>query len=496
MARGAPGDSAAPRTCAQCGTRLRRGNSALLCDPCQRSSHTMDLLAPMLPLEFWQEADMRRALAAHDLGAVSRLYRTRTPIRRQHMIAELVGFSQAHISRIERGLCEIKLDTVLRFVQGLRIPPYLVDPVGAGQYLDGLGQVGPAVTVPAQRELEVGDQMRRRDLLKGLTGAATLVGFTLAGDEDDDPLIAEDFGRIGAAHAAQLEGVPAHLYQLDFRYGGDTLCDQAAAQLRRAHRLLNRGTYTDRIGRRLQVAAGELGLCAGWLAFDAGRQGQARYCYTEALAAARVANDPGIEVRALAVMSMQAVALDRPREGLYLAQAAQRTARDFATPTVEALLAMREARAWGKLRDAPSAEAAMLRARRAFERRGEEDDRPIWLSFFDEAELSGNEGTCQLDLGNPARATTLLEAAYAQQQDGMVRNRSLYTVRLARANLARRDVNRACQLAEEALELVANEVTSTRTLGELRDFRGTLARHQSTAASRAFASRFDSTVVT
>ena len=91
---------------------------------------------------------MRRALGEHDLATVSQLYRARTPIRRQHMVADLVGFSQAHISRIERGLTEIKLDTVLRFVQGLRIPPHLVDPVGAGKYLDAFGEPALGTTVP------------------------------------------------------------------------------------------------------------------------------------------------------------------------------------------------------------------------------------------------------------------------------------------------------------------------------------------------------------
>ena len=456
--------------------------------------HTVELLAPLLPLEFWQEPEMREALAAHELGLVSRLYRTRTPIRRQHMVAELVGFSQAHISRIERGLCEVKLDTVLRFVQGLRIPPYLVDPVGTGQYLDGFGNSDLATTVPGHGDPEVGDQMRRRDVLKGLTGAAALVGFTLAGD-DEDAMAADDFGRIGDAHAAQLEEAPKHLYNLDYRYGGDTLCDQAVGQLRRAHRLLNRGTYTERVGQRIQVAAGELGICAGWLAFDAGRQDQARYCYTEALAASRMANDQDLEVHVLANMSMQMVALDRPREGLQLAQAGQRAGLGWAPPTLEALLSMREARAFAKMRDASSAEDAMKRAREAFDRRSDDEDKPVWIAFFDEAELAGNEGMCQFDIGKPNKAAALLDFARLKQRDGMVRNRSLYTVRLAAANLSRRDVTRACELGEEALALVANEVTSTRTVNELRAFRHRLAQYGSSAAARAFAARFDATVV-
>ncbi len=338
--------------------------------------------------------------------------------------------------------------------------------------------------------------MRRRDLLKGISGAAALVGLSLAGEEDDNPLGTEDYGRIGEAHAAQLEETPQHLYKLDYRYGGDTLCDQAAAQLQRASRLLNRGTYGDSVGQRLQVAMGELGICAGWLAFDAGRQDQARYCYTEALAAARMANHPELEVHVLANMSMQAVALDRPKEGLRLAEAAQRSAQGWATPTLTSLLAVREARAWAKLREGHAAERSMTRARQSFDERDREEPNPVWIAFFDEAELAGNEGVCQLDLGKPNRASELLEDACKWQRESFVRNRSLYTVRLALAYLARRDISGACRLAQNALTLVANEVTSTRTLNELRDLRRRLGAFRANPAAVDFTARFDATVVT
>ena len=337
--------------------------------------------------------------------------------------------------------------------------------------------------------------MRRRDLLKGVSGA--LVGLSLTGEEEDSsPLATGDFGRVGQAHATQLEETPQHLYKLDYRYGGDTLCDQAAAQLQRGSRLLNRATYDESVGHRLQVALGELGICAGWLAFDAGRQDQARYCYTEALTAARMANHQELEVHVLANMSMQAVALDRPKEGLRLAEAAQRSARGWATPTLSSLLAVREARAWAKLRDGSNAERSMAAARHSFDKCSGAEENPVWIAFFDEAELAGNEGVCQLDLGKPNRASDLLHDACEGQRESFVRNRSLYMVRLALSYVARRDITTACQLAQEALTIVANEVTSTRTLNELRDLRRRLGAYRNSDAARAFITRFDATVVT
>jgi hypothetical protein len=194
-------------------------------------------------------------------------------------------------------------------------------------------------------------------------------------------------------------------------------------------------------------------------------------------------------------MSMQAVALDRPREGLRLAEAARRTATGWGTPTLHSLLAVREARAWAKLREARETEKAMTDARRSLQQSSPDEEKPVWIAFFDEAELSGNDGACQLDLGKPNQATVLLEQACAGQREAFVRNRSLYTVRLAASYLARRDVTTACTLAQDALALVANEVTSTRTLNELREFRRRVTRFRGSSAAQNFAARFDSTVV-
>jgi hypothetical protein len=47
--------------------------------------------------------------------------------------------------------------------------------------------------------------------------------------------------------------------------------------------MLDHGTFTDAVGKRLMEAAGRMQMCAGWLAFDAGHQDVARNAYNEAL---------------------------------------------------------------------------------------------------------------------------------------------------------------------------------------------------------------------
>jgi lambda repressor-like predicted transcriptional regulator len=475
--------------CSRCGSRMRRSQPAAICDPCQRTERFSALQAPIQDRDFWTEPQMLTALAALDLSTVCRLYRARTPYCRQQQLAELLGYSQVHISRIERRWCAVRFETVLRFVRCLRIP---ADLLGAGAPI-GRG------TRPASDEpfLEIaaepgGNPDWSHRSARNAGSAAALIGLAQAtGTADPRPPVGPVL--IGDVHADQISAIADHLYRMDYQFGGDTLCDQATAQLAHAQRLLRTGRYNERVGQRLLAATGELGVCAGWLAFDAGRHQQARRIYTEALTTARIADEPWVEVHALVSMSMQAVALDRPREGLQLAHAAHRALRQRPQPVIEAVVAMREARAWAKLGDARHARAAITRAHAALETPdGHHPALPEWTLFLDTAELAGNEGMCEVDLQRLSAATRLLHIACGHQRTGMTRNRSLYTVRLAAATLARRDITRAVEIGEEALGLAVNEVTSTRIVNELRAFRHQLGRNgQSSRAGRAFTGRFD-----
>ncbi|WP_051570800.1 hypothetical protein [Cryptosporangium arvum] len=282
--------------------------------------------------------------------------------------------------------------------------------------------------------------------------------------------------RIGDAQVRRIVALAGELYDLDYDVGGDTLWDRAETRVREAHQLLRFGTYSGQVGPRLHSAVGELGMCAGWLAFDAGRHPQARRSYTEALTLARIADDPWLEFHALVSMSMQGVATDRPRDALALAQAAEHLLLRRPHPLLAAVAAMRQARAYAKLGDPAGMRAAMDRAWTAFEARGDTaGSAPEWTRFLDDAELAGNEGMCENDLGRLARASALLDRACGQQRDGMTRNLSLYTVRLARVRLAAGDAEGAVRLGETALGLAADRVASTRIVTELRELRDELS---------------------
>lgn len=66
--------------------------------------------------------------------------------------------------------------------------------------------------------------------------------------------------------------------------------------------------------------------------------------------------------------------------------------------------------------------------------RAEEPD-PSWLAVFDEAALAGHRGSCWLDLGNPRKAVEALQEQESASPTTFVRNRIIWRLEYAEANL-------------------------------------------------------------
>src|SRR5207302_8890847 len=90
---GIPGQGA-QRSCPACGATLRRTNAGSHCAACAArlgEGHP-------IPQHFWYADDVAAALAQWDLPAVVRLIHTKLGLT-QVALANLTGYSQAHISR-------------------------------------------------------------------------------------------------------------------------------------------------------------------------------------------------------------------------------------------------------------------------------------------------------------------------------------------------------------------------------------------------------------
>lgn len=323
------------------------------------------------------------------------------------------------------------------------------------------------------------EDMKRRTLMKWSVAAAAATSLSAGGATS-----------VGMNDVKRLQRAAARLHSLDQQHGGDSLWQAALVQAHNGVQLLEHGTYTDSVGNQLLVATGQLQICAGWLAFDAGQQAVAHGCFTDALALSRQAADAQTETRALANLAMQSNALARPREALrYAAGAAQAARGPGAAPWLSVLPQLRLAIGRSLSGDARETDRAIAQARRILEQDNTAPEEE-WSAFLSPLEVDAIEATCALDLHRPARAERLLEQAIAGYTKQCARNVALYRVWLAQARLAAGCVDGAAEAAHAALDDLKGEVESQRVSKELADVAQRLAAYPEVDGVHHFVSRY------
>jgi len=343
-----------------------------------------------------------------------------------------------------------------------------------GRSMAQLGfRTGPApVAVPAavaNKPREEGDpSVDRRDFL--LDSAAVLLGLPVGTDEKAP-------GKIGMAQVRAVTKAVATLYAKDHDHGAVQLRRAASEALHEAYQWLQLGTYSTKTETKLRSAIGALSIAAGWLSYDSGRPGDAHSLYGEALAAARIADDPELEAHAFGCLSLLAKAQGRPRESIAAAQGAQTVARDLGSARLLSLFAMREAGGWALAGDASATDRAIVKAHHLYAR-GPSDADPPWLGFYAPGELAGLESLARADLGQHERAAAGAEQAVLLHGGDFARNSALYTadVAIQHAVRDRPEPEAAAEAAGRVLAYLP-EVRSDRLLQSLHDVAGALQRH-------------------
>ncbi|MFD7451802.1 hypothetical protein [Kitasatospora sp. NPDC059827] len=337
------------------------------------------------------------------------------------------------------------------------------------------GYRGRSAPLGATETTKGGDEVHRRSLILGL-GAAVLT-TAVPGGAGAAPVPGAG-PALGRDHVQALREAEQALYAQDRDRGSADLAEQAATALTTAQTWLAHGRYTEGLGRDLHTATGMLSVAAGWLALDAGRTKDARSLYTEALASARHADDPGLEAHAFACLSLLAHATGRPREAVGTAQVAQRAAAGLGSPRWLALLAMREARGWALQGDRPLTEQALVRAYDLYAKGPQEAD-PDWLGFFVPGELAGLESLCRADLGQFDRACSGTEQAVMLFSGGHARNAALYTADIAlhQARRERPDLDAAVDAGHRTLAYL-NDVHSERLALAVHNIATSLGPHR------------------
>ncbi|MBI3687087.1 MAG: hypothetical protein HY241_07045 [Actinobacteria bacterium] len=326
--------------------------------------------------------------------------------------------------------------------------------------------------------------------LAGLRAGDDLIG--LARDwVTADPVSAsvhDGTTRVDLALVEQLDAMVLKLRHLDDEIGGTDLLPIVRQRYQRVTDLLG-GSYTSEVGRRLHATAANLGHFLGWLAYDSSMHGFAQRQWVAALHAAHSAADTAMGANILAGMALQSYNLDRPHDGLTLAQTAEEGLGAGGSSTVRAMLVARQAVAAAKLGDSTTSGRALHRAETLLD--ADDPDAPEWIYYFGRADEQIHAGICWLTLGDPTRAEATFQAVLETIDPTYIRDRATVLIRIARARIQRNDIESAATTATDALLLAVSQVSSMRVADQLADVDQALTRFRtSVPAASDFHERY------
>jgi tetratricopeptide (TPR) repeat protein len=281
--------------------------------------------------------------------------------------------------------------------------------------------------------------------------------------------------RIGSSDTAQLLRRTARLRRLDDLLGGADTYRLYASELENTAHLAKHATCTAATRQALTSIIAEQAQLAGWAAFDAGLQPQAKRHYVTSLQAAKEASNAALAGNSLAFLAYQQVTTGKPH--IEMATASYATAEKQATPKVRALLL--ERMAWthavaGHASETERALARAIEALRAVDHRPE----PDWVFWVDDRELDIMAGRCWTELRRPLRAVPVLENVLAGYEDTHARDKALYLTWLAHAYLDAGEVEQAATTTIRAIELAAG-IASVRPSARIGKVAQRLQQHHS-----------------
>ncbi|MFI0791448.1 helix-turn-helix domain-containing protein [Micromonospora rubida] len=435
-------------------------------------------------------------------------YHGRNPLP-QSAVAGWLGITQAQLSRVENGSPIVHLDRLTHWAQVLRIPAKHLwfalpdqpchfgpeaDEERPGHQPAGFQETAELATPPAPADAvtttsdDGGGTTDRRQFhaLAALAGIAATGSLDLLATPTDTPK------SIGMEQVRFATSLVDEFRRADAAIGADQLCDIAIRVHAHLSSWATKATYSREVGDALQTALADLAIETAWLTIDADRRSTSRPYLNEAITRARIADDPRMEVRALACLSLL-IRDDHPGESLQSADAALRASTGWGTPRLATLLHLRAAHTYATLKDMSSFSRAMTKAHREFDRGTNEDDMPF-LHFVTPQELRGIEGLSYLALGRPERAAQAFRTITENPSPTLQRNQIYYMVQLADAECRQGNLNAAARTALNVLPAMS-QVSSGRVSHHLAQVRLSLGQPQrSTADTRQFVDVYDQAV--
>jgi tetratricopeptide (TPR) repeat protein len=338
--------------------------------------------------------------------------------------------------------------------------------------------------VPTSPQEETLEDMRRRTFLQGL-GAVTGAAVTSA---------LEPWQRLSAAlhqprridrqTVSELEHITVSLEGLESQVSPRSLLGPVAGHLNTLATLLQ-GALKPSMQRQLSSIAGETAGLAGWLAFDMEDRRAAAAYFRAGIEAAQEANDRALGAYLVGSSCVQPAYRERPQARLRRLQGQTFGFQTFdANPSTRAWLITLEAEAHALAGNERAALIALDAADTAIASAAEEDNsRRPRAAFFSPARLIGERGVALARLQRPQAAQQVLESALASLDPEVIKTRPRLMAALATAHVRQGNIDEACRLGSEALDLAARQQVAP-NLQDVRRLRMELEPWRKTRAVR------------
>jgi hypothetical protein len=283
-------------------------------------------------------------------------------------------------------------------------------------------------------------------------------------------------GRVGVTEIEQIRAAATFFSAWDHTHGGGLAREAIAAPLRWSAQLLH-ADCPEHLRPELFAAVAGLSSVAGFMAFDANAQADARRAFRFGLACAEQANDWHLRARLLSDMARQSIWLGQPDEGLTHTEHALVRAERL-TATERAALHTMRARALAKQQRIQDTLAAVGAADEAFAGATPSED-PPWMAYYDHAEHHSDTANALFDLsvaGYTTEAGQRFTYAVDDFGEAYARSQAMTRTKLASLHMAIGDPHQGAAIGHQALD--AASLRSTRAHDDLRELRRLAARHR------------------
>jgi hypothetical protein len=280
--------------------------------------------------------------------------------------------------------------------------------------------------------------------------------------------------RLSEETVRNLETVTAAYRRMYHTVGAHDLIDGIAEHVRTARGFWRRTTDPE-LGPSLAGITSETAMLAGRMSFfDLGRPSEAEPYYQTALGAAEGAGDRALQAVVLGNQSFIPRNSGDFDGALYLVAQAKALAKD--QPTIQSWATALEAMThlWARQ---PAKSLASMEEAEALLEHAQPDDRPGWFDYYDPSRLAGFKGLMRIRLGDPEAAQRILDQAIDALPADAAKQRACYLADQATVYANAGEVDRACQLGVEALQILT-EVEYATGVQRVRDLRATLRPHR------------------